>query len=148
MDNVISEYQRWKQQGEALRAQARQAMETRFRELLGEAMQIAQEYHKDFGGVLKPPPPVTAFRFKAGARSKAKKAGKAKAAVRPAAPPPPPPKPAAPAKADPKVARLEKKLAAARQKLEGARTAGTPTKNLEDRVYEIEDDLRLATAGV
>ena len=55
----ISEYQKWKQQGESLRAQAKQAMEGRFRDLLTEA-------------------------------------------------------------------------------------AGKPTKNLEDQLYEVEDDLRLA----
>ena len=52
MDNVISEYQKWKKQGEQLRTQARQAMEARFHELLSEAMQIAQEYHRDFGAPL------------------------------------------------------------------------------------------------
>jgi len=143
MDNVISEYQKWKQQGEQLRAQARHAMENRFRELLSEAVRIAQEYHADFGGALKPPPPVTAFRFKAGARPKAKKAAKKAAVPAPVAVKvqPPPPKP------DPKVAALEKRLAAARKKLAAAQAAGAPAKNLEDKVYEIEDDLRLATQG-
>ena len=66
MDSVISEYQKWKQHGESLRVQARQAMEVRFRDLLTEAMRIGQEYHADFGVALKPPPAITAFRFKAG----------------------------------------------------------------------------------
>ena len=48
--DAITEYQKWKQQGESLRMQAKQAMETRFRDLLVEAAQIAQEYHTDFGG--------------------------------------------------------------------------------------------------
>ena len=143
MDNVISEYQRWKQQGESLRVQARHAMEARFRELLTEAAQIAQEFQADFGATLKPPPSITAFRYKASAKAKSKKAAKpAKAA--PAAPAPAPP---APAKADPKVAALEKKLAGARKKLEAAKASGAPTKNLEDKVYELEDDLRLAAEG-
>lgn len=43
MDTIIAEYQKWKQQGHALRAQAKQAMETRFRDLLNEAAQIAQD---------------------------------------------------------------------------------------------------------
>ncbi len=146
MDNVINDYQKWKQQGEALRVQARQAMEARFRQLLSEAAQIAQEYHADFGGALKPPPASTAFRFKAAARGKAKKAAKP-ASKTPASKTPAPPPPAAPAKPNPKVASLEKRLATARRKLDGAKAAGGPTKNLEDRVYEIEDDLRLATEG-
>jgi hypothetical protein len=132
MDNVIAEYHKWKQQGETLRAQARQAMETRFRDLLTEAARIAQEYHRDFGGALKPPVQITAFRFKP---SGAKAVKKAKAVVA---------KPAAP---DPRLAPLEKRLGQARVKLETARTAGKPTKNLEDRIYEIEDEIRLATTG-
>jgi hypothetical protein len=141
MTDVISQYQRWKEQGESLRTQARQAMESRFRELLTEAVRIAEEYRADFGSALKPVPPVTAFRYKA-SRAKAKKAGR-KPAAAPAKPEPRADQPAA--KADPKVARLEKRLADAKKKLEAARGAEKPTRNLEDRVYEIEDELRLAT---
>jgi len=143
MDNVISEYQRWKQQGESLRAQARHAMEARFRELLTEAAQIAQEYQADFGATLKPPPSITAFRYKASAKAKAKKAAAKPAKAAPVPAPPPTPAP----KADPKIAALEKKLAGARKKLEAAKASGSPTKNLEDKVYELEDDLRLAAEG-
>ena len=67
MSDVIADYQKWKQQGESLRTQARQAMETRFRTLLTEAAQIAEEYRADFGGALKPPAQITAFRYKTGA---------------------------------------------------------------------------------
>ena len=137
MDNVISEYQKWKQHGEALRVQAKQAMETRFRDLLLEAARIGQEYHSDFGVTLKPPPAITAFRYKAGAKTKKPAKGLAvkaetvkTATVR--------------ATTDPKISALEKKLAQARTKLDAAKTAGKPTKNLEDRIYEIEDELRLA----
>lgn len=134
MDNVIAEYQKWKAQGESLRAQAKQAMETRFRDLLTEAARISQEYHRDFGAGLKPPPQITAFRFKPTGVKVAKKA-KATAPA-PAAPP------------DPKLKALDKKLALARAKLDTAKTAGKPTKNLEDRVYEIEDEIRLASQAV
>ena len=71
--DAITEYQKWKQQGESLRMQAKQAMETRFRDLLLEAAQIAQEYHRDFGGALKPPASITTFRYKTTAGHKAKK---------------------------------------------------------------------------
>ena len=105
-----------------------------------EAVAISEEYRADFGGPLKPPAPVTAFRYKASAH-KAKKAGKGKpkpevAPAKVEAPAPP--------KANPKVAGLQKRLATARKKLDVAKTAGTPTRLLEDRVYEIEDELRLA----
>ena len=85
MPDVIVEYQKWKEQGESLRTQARQAMEARFRALLTEAAHLADEYRVDFGGQLKPPANITAFRFKSGA--KPKKAAPKKAA----APAPPPP---------------------------------------------------------
>lgn len=125
MENPISDYQKWKQQGASLRAKAKQAMESRYRDLLLEAVQIAHEYHADFGGSLKPPAGVTAFRFKAGGARKTAK-------------------PSAPPKADPKVAALQKSLALTTKKLEAAKAAGKATKNLEDRIYEIEDALRLA----
>ena len=138
MSDVISDYQRWKLQGETLRAKAKEAMQARFRDLLSEAVRIAEEYRADFGGTLKPPPAVTAFRYKAGV----KKSGKPKATAKIARVEPPAAPPAA--KPDPKVARLQKRWETARKKLEAAKAAGAPTKNLEDKVYEIEDDLRLA----
>jgi hypothetical protein len=120
-------------------------METRFRDLLVEAARIAQEYQTDFGGSLKPPAGITSFRYKATVKAKvAKKGAKGKAAAPVAAAPV-----AAPvAKADPKVAGIEKKLVNARKKLDAAKAAGTATRNLEDRIYELEDDLRLANSGV
>ena len=126
----ISEYQKWKQQGETLRAQAKQAMETRFRDLLSEAAHIAQEYQRDFGAALKPPATITTFRYKAAA-GKSKKASK-KVDKAPA------PRP------DPKILGLERRREQIQKKLEAAKEAGRPTKNLEDKLYEVEDELRLA----
>lgn len=140
MADVISDYQKWKQQGENLKAQARQAMEVRFRELLTDAVAIAEEYRADFGKALKPPPMVTAFRHKASGKPKTKQAAKTPA------PKPAAPAPSAPA-ADPKTKRLQKQLEAARKKVEEAKGAGKPTRALEDRVYEIEDALRLASGA-
>jgi hypothetical protein len=137
MPDIITEYQKWKQQGEDLRVQAKHAMETRFRDLLAEAVHIAEEYRADFGAALKPPPAVTAFRYKAAARPKAKAAG-AKPKPAPAKPEPPAAKP------NPKVAALQKRLAAAKKKLEDAKAGGATPRPYEDKVYEIEDELRLA----
>src|ERR1700691_6204346 len=119
MNNIISDYQKWKQQGEDLRVQAKQAMESRFRELLVEAIQIAEEYRSDFGAPLKPPPGVTAFRYKASGKAKPKKQQKPNPAAKSASPAPPPP-----AKPNPKIAGLQKRLAAAQQKLEQAKASG------------------------
>jgi hypothetical protein len=150
MNNVISDYQKWKQQGKDLRVQAKEAMESRFRELLTEAVEIAEEYRSDFGGPLKPPPGVTAFRYKAHAKPKAKKAAQPKAAGK-AAPREEPKAQKPDPKPDPKVAALQnalqKRLASAKKKLEDAKAAGTPTRVLEDKIYEIEDELRLAGQG-
>ena len=74
MTDVISQYQKWKEQGETLRGQAKQAMDARFRELLSEAVKIAEEYRRDFGVALKPAAPVTAFRYKASAKPRARAA--------------------------------------------------------------------------
>ena len=145
MPDVINEYQKWKQQGEDLRVQAKHAMETRFRDLLCEAVHIAEEYRADFGAALKPPPAVTAFRYKASARLKSKKAagkGKPVAAAERATPKPEPP--AAKPNPNPKVAGLQKRLATAKKKLEDAKAGGATTRPYEDKVYEIEDELRLA----
>ncbi len=143
MPDIINEYQKWKQQGEDLRVQAKHAMETRFRDLLTEAVRIADEYRADFGAALKPPPAVTAFRYKATAKLKAKKpAGKGKP---PAATERAPAKPEPPAaKPNPKVSGLQKRLATAKKKLEDAKAGGATTRPYEDKVYEIEDELRLA----
>jgi hypothetical protein len=142
MNDVITDYQKWKQQGENLRVQAKHAMETQFRELLIEAVRIAELYRSDFGAVLKPPAQVTAFRFKAAAKAKGKAAKKA-------APPSsaPAPKVEAPAgKPDAKMIGLQKRLATAKKKLDDVKAAGGATRPLEDKVYEIEDAIRLAAA--
>lgn len=142
MSDVISDYQKWKQQGHELRAQARQAMETRFRDLLAEAAHIAEEYRADFGAPLKPQSPVTAFRYKS-VKGRARKAAKAAKPAKPSKPEPP--AEPTPVKTNPKVAALQKKLATARKKIEEAKAAGKPTRTLEDKAYELEDELRLST---
>jgi hypothetical protein len=136
MSDVISDYQKWKQQGEDLRVQARQAMEARFRTLLTEAAQIAEEYRCDFGAQLKPPAHITAFRYKTAGKPKPKQ--KAAPKAQPAAAPAPPPP-------NPKVAALQNRLANAKKKLDDAKSAGAPTRPIEDKIYEMEDDLRLMT---
>jgi hypothetical protein len=155
MNDVIIEYQKWKLQGEDLRTKAKLAMETRFRDLLLEAVKVAEEYHADFGGVLKAPPAVTTFRYKAGKikklRSGAPKPGAAKPGsgeVRKAGSPPVSDKKAAvPVKPDRKTAGLQKRLQTARRKLDAAKSAGAPTRDLDDKVYELEDALKVALSA-
>lgn len=150
MNDVIIEYQKWKSQGEELRAKAKLAMETRFRDLLLEAVKVASEYHADFGGALKAPLAVTAFRFKAG-KSRKPGAAPSKTAVseirKAAAPVVPEKKATVPAKPDRKLAGLQKRLQTARKKLEAAKSAGAPTRDLDDKVYELEDALKVALSA-
>ena len=137
MENVITEYQKWKEQGESLKAKAKLAMEARFRDILIEAVEIAQIYRQDFGASLKAPPVVTAFKFKTNVKAKSKKPAKTVKAEKPAA--------KAEAKTDdPKLAAMRKRLEQTNKKLEAARAAGQSTKNLEDKIYELEDTIRLA----
>ena len=142
MTDVISEYQKWKQQGDDLRLKAKQAMESRFRELLTEAVQIAGEYRADFGSALKPPSSVTSFRYKAGVKTKTKKGEKAKTAAKTERAEPkteaPPQKPSR------KIAGMQTRLETVKRKLEEAKAAGKPTRVLDDKIYELEDELRLA----
>ena len=136
MSDVISDYQKWKQQGEDLRVQARQAMEARFRTLLTEAAHIAEEYRADFGAQLKPPAHIRRSATKPPpSPSQSRRPRK----LGPAAPAP------APAPPNPKVAALQKRLANAKKKLDDAKSAGAPTRPIEDKIYEMEDDLRLMT---
>ena len=135
MNDIIADYQKWKSQGEDLRTKAKSAMEGRFRELLVEAAQISEEYRADFGAVLKPPASITSFRYKAG--GKAKKAAPKKGSA-PAA---------APAPGTPKAVKLQKRIETARKKLEETKAAGGATRAIEDKIYEMEDELRLIGQG-
>lgn len=138
MDNVITEYQKWKEQGESLRAKAKLAMESRFREILSEAVEIAHLYRQDFGAALKPPTVVTSFKFKTNVKAKSKKP--AAKQTKPAAA-----APKAELKADnPQLTAMRKKLELTKKKLEAARAAGQNSKNLDDKIYELEDTIRLA----
>ena len=142
MSEVLTEYKKWKQQGEDLRVQAKQAMETRYHELLAEAVQIAKEYLADFGEPLKPPSPITAFRYKGSAKSKPKKAAVERSAAKNLREVPQPARSAA--KPNAEIVGLQKRLATEKKKLDKAKASGKPTKAVEDRIYEIEDELRLA----
>jgi len=136
MNDVIAEYQRWKQQGGDIRSRAKAAIEARFRELLSEAATLAEEYRQDFGTPLKPPVGITAFRYQV---------GKPKRKPAPATPAPAP-KADAP-KPEKRILALQTKLEGAKKKLEAAQAAGKPTRDWEDKIYEIEDAIRVASSS-
>jgi hypothetical protein len=82
---------------------------------------------------------VTSFRYKASAKPKPKKIQRPNAAPKEAST-----QPKAAAITNPKIVGLQKRLATAQKKLELAKAGGTPTKILEDKIYEIEDAIRLS----
>jgi hypothetical protein len=88
-------------------------MESHFRELLAEAIKVAEEYRSDFGASLKLPRAVTSFRYKSSGKPRPKKNQKPAVAAKGASTPP-----KAIAKTNPKTTGLQKQLATAQKKLE------------------------------
>jgi hypothetical protein len=126
MSSTLDQYREAKQSWMKLRNQAKKELITRFHEVAAELHQIQRELLEDFGEKVSLP-------------TKPKKAAAKKATPAPAAP-------AAP-KVSPAVAALQKKLELQQKKLAEAKAANKPTKAIEDRIYEIEDDIRLAAAS-
>jgi hypothetical protein len=132
MSSTIEEYRDAKSHYLKLRAEAKKDLLRRFQELANELLLIQRELAEDFGHKVSLP-------------AKGKKPKKAA------------PAPAAPtksaAKTSPKVeaisakeAGIQKQLEKAHKKLAEVQAAGKPTKPVEDRIYELEDELRLAQA--
>jgi hypothetical protein len=133
MSSTIDEYRDAKSHYLKLRAEAKKDLLRRFQELANELLLIQRELMEDFGHKLSLP-------------TKGKKPKKATAAsavpLKGAAKQPP-------AKVEvisPKEAAIHKQLEKTRKKLAETQAAAKPTKVLEDRIYELEDELRLAQA--
>ncbi len=129
MSSTLQEYRDAKQSWLKLRGQAKKELIARFHEVSTELLQIQRELLEDFGE-------------KVSLSLKPKKAA-AKKAVAAA------PTVLAPVVVKPTAVKavaaspLEKKLAIAKKKLAEAKAEGKPTKAIEDRIYEIEDDIRV-----
>ncbi len=126
MPNTIEQYRQAKSDIAKLHSAAKKELVGRFNELSNELLLIQKELREEFGVKLSVP-------------SKAK-ASRTKVATMPA-------KTAAPesaAPASPEITRIEKQLALQKRKLDEAAKAGKPDKAIKDRIYELEDDLRLA----
>jgi hypothetical protein len=118
MTNTIDQYREAKATYEKLHNQAKKELIARFNQLAAELLQIQRELKEDFGHKVLIP-----TKGKVVARS-----------ARPAA---------APSAPDPKIAVLEKRIASEKLRLEKAAAAGKPEKPIQDRIYELEDELRL-----
>ena len=131
MSSTIEQYREAKTQYLKLRNQARKDLVLRFHALANELLQVQRELLEDFGEKIALP-----ARSKKGRAVKAGKTAEAKPAALP------PPKAAGPP--SPKVIALEKQLNGLKKKLSDTQAAGKPMKAMEDRIYELEDELRLA----
>lgn len=125
---TIEQYREAKNQYLKLKNQAKKELIARFNALAAELLQVQRELLEDFGEkVTLPAKPAVSKKPKNPVGS----------VVAPAAPPP------APAANRAKVASLNKQLEKQRHKLEEVKAAGKPSKAVEDRIYELEDEIRL-----
>src|SRR5688572_13744139 len=123
---TIEQYREAKNQYLKLKTQAKKELVARFNALASELLQVQRELLEDFGEKVSLP-----------AKGSAPKKPKA-----PATAPVPvaaPPNPANTAKAAGLIRQLDKQ----KKKLEDLKAAGKPTKPAEDRIYELEDEIRL-----
>jgi hypothetical protein len=121
---TIDQYRDAKTTYEKLRGQAKKELLARYQELANELLLIQQELREDFAHKVTMP-------------AKAKNGHGKKVAA---------PMKAETAPSSPQVASIEKRLAIQRKKLADAQAANKPLKPIEDRIYELEDELRLAGA--
>ena len=122
MPDTIEQYREAKATYQKLHSQAKKELVARFNQLAAELLQIQRELKEDFG-------------HKATIPTKAKNTRAARTAPPKVSEPPPP---------NPKIAAVEKRLANEKKKLEQALAAGKADKPIKDRIYELEDELRLA----
>jgi hypothetical protein len=121
MSNTIDQYREARAAYQKLHNQAKKELIARFNQLAAELFLIQKELKDDFGHKVTIP-------------AKAKTARSARPVATKA------PEPVLP---NPKIAVLEKRIAAEKAKMEKLIAAGKPDKVVKDRIYELEDELRL-----
>lgn len=124
MSTTLEQYREAKNSYLKLKNQAKKELIARFHALASELLQVQRELQEDFGEKIAIP-------------SKPKKPQPRPAPAEVAQPV------AEAAAPTPKMKSLQKQLDRLRQKAAETKSAGKPTKALEDRIYEIEDELRL-----
>ena len=135
MANTVDAYREAKTTYLKLRDQAKKDLLVQFHQLASQLFQIQRELQEDFGVKVPIPskpkgrlPKATAAGSKYPASSKQieTKAPETKVATSPA------------------ITAIEKRLVLQQRKLEEAGRAGKGTQTIKDRIYELEDELRLA----
>ncbi len=124
MATTLQQYRQAKQDISKLHSAAKKELIGRFNELANELLVVQRELREEFGVKLAIPAKPKAARSKGAAPAK-------KEAEKPAA-------------NSPEVSAIEKKLVTQRRKLDEAMKAGKSDKLMKDRIYELEDELRLA----
>ena len=124
MANTLEQYRQAKQDIQKLHGAAKKELIARFNELANELLSVQKELKEEFGLKLTVP-------SKPKGRSVKAPVGSVKEVAQPAP-------------VSREIAALERKLAVQKHKLEEAVKAGKPEKALKDRLYELEDELRLA----
>jgi len=124
MTTTLAQYRQAKQDISKLHGAAKKELIARFNDLGNELLQIQRELRDEFNVKLAIP-------------------SKPKARPRKAVPNATKQPEKSPASSS-QVVSIERKLAAQKRKLEDAAKSGKPEKPLKDRIYELEDELRLA----
>jgi hypothetical protein len=128
MPNTVDAYREAKMTYMRLRDQAKKDLLAQFYQLSNQLFQIQKELREDFGHKVAIP-----------AKPKGRRATKAST-------PAPKTVEAKPveAKTSPKITAIEKRLALQAKKLQEFGDAGKPRQAIKDKIYELEDELRLA----
>jgi hypothetical protein len=126
MSNTLDQYREAKNSYLRLKNQAKKELLARFHEVAAELLQLQRELLEDFGEKVAIP-----ARPKKSRGGKPAKSGKQEPAQAAAAPP------------SPKAVELQKQIERQKKRLADAQAGGKPIKALEDKVYELEDELRL-----
>ena len=125
MSSTIDQYREAKTQYLKLRSHAKKELVARFHELASELYRVQRELLEDFGEKIAIPAKPKNRPAKAVPREP-----KTVAASEPAAP-------------SPKMISTSKQIERYKTRLAEAQAAGKPTKPIQDRLYELEDELRL-----
>ncbi len=125
MGNTLEQYRQAKLDISKLHSAAKKELTARFHELSNELLTVQKELREEFGIKLAIPLKAKTGRVKKAAAPVKKEAGKPQAESA-------------------ETAAIERKIAAQKRKLEEAAKGGKPDKPIRDRIYELEDELRLA----
>ncbi len=125
MPNTLDQYRQAKQDILKLHGAAKKELIARFNELANELLLVQKELREEFGVKVVVPAKPKSARVKRAAPAMKKEAPKAPADSA-------------------ETSMLEKKLVMQKRKLDEASKNGKPEKPIKDRIYELEDELRLA----